>query len=87
MCVLATMCKRLCGSTQQKINDEFGRLMWVLWGENIIECNMKYPYANIASKMLCLLLMFHIICLANTTNFEFVKKQYLRELMPTLTQT
>jgi hypothetical protein len=87
MCVLATMCKCLCGNAQQKINDEFERLMWVLWGENIIECNMKYPYVNIAcpSKMLRLLLMFHIICLTNTTKFEFVKRQYLHELMQTLT--
>jgi hypothetical protein len=62
--------------------------MWVLWGKNIIKCNMKQPYADIAcpSKMFCLLLMFHIICLANTTEFEFVKKQYyLHELMQTLT--
>jgi hypothetical protein len=28
--------------------------------------------------------MFHIFCLTNTTKFEFVKRQYLHELMQTL---
>jgi hypothetical protein len=33
----------------QKNNENFGRLVWwVLWGENIIKCNMKYQYASIA---------------------------------------
>ncbi len=31
--------------------------------------------------MLCLLLMFHILCFINTRKFEFAKKQYLHELM------
>jgi len=25
----------------KKTNENFGRLMWVLWGENIVRCNMK----------------------------------------------
>jgi hypothetical protein len=32
----------------KKINEKFERLMHVLQSKNIIECNMKYPYANIA---------------------------------------
>jgi len=30
------------------------------------------------------IVMFHIFCLTNTTKFEFVKRQYLHELMQTL---
>ncbi len=32
----------------KKTNENLGRLMWVLWGENTIKCNMKYQYASIA---------------------------------------
>jgi hypothetical protein len=32
----------------KKTNEYFGRLMPILQGENIIECNMKYPYVSIA---------------------------------------
>ncbi len=31
-----------------KTNENFGRLMWVLWGENIVGCNMKYSHVGIA---------------------------------------
>jgi hypothetical protein len=31
----------------QKNNENFGKLMRVLWGGNIIKCNMKYQYAII----------------------------------------
>jgi hypothetical protein len=31
----------------QKNNENFGKLIRVLWGESIIECNMKYQYASI----------------------------------------
>ncbi len=37
-----------------------------------------------SKQMLCLLLMFHILCLINKTKFEYVKKKYLHELMQTL---
>jgi hypothetical protein len=37
-----------------------------------------------SKQMLCLLLMFHILYLTNTTKSEFVKRQYLDELMQTL---
>jgi hypothetical protein len=30
----------------QKTNENFGRLMQVLWGENTIKCNMKYQYGS-----------------------------------------
>jgi hypothetical protein len=35
-----------------------------------------------SKQTLCLLLMLHIQCLIKTTKIEFVKRQYLRELMP-----
>jgi len=31
----------------KKTNENFGRLMRVLWGEMIIKCNMKYSYVGI----------------------------------------
>ncbi len=31
----------------KKTNENFGRLVRVLWGENIVECSMKYSYINI----------------------------------------
>jgi hypothetical protein len=31
----------------KKTNKNFGKLMQVLWGENIIKYNMKYPYVGI----------------------------------------
>jgi hypothetical protein len=67
----------------KKTNENFGRLMQVLWDENIVGCNMKLSQGRyyMPKKLLCLLLMFHVICLTNTTKFEFVKKQYLNELM------
>ncbi len=65
-----------------KTNENFGRLMQVLWGEKIVECNMKYSYVVI--EMFYLLLMFHVLCLTNTIKFEFANKKYLYELMQTL---
>jgi hypothetical protein len=37
-----------------------------------------------SKQTLCLLLMFHILCLINTTKYEFVKMQNLCELLQTL---
>jgi hypothetical protein len=34
-----------------------------------------------SKQTLCLLLMLHIQCLTKTTKIEFVKRQYLHELM------
>jgi hypothetical protein len=31
----------------KKTNEIFWRLVQVLWGENIIECSMKYSYVSI----------------------------------------
>lgn len=31
----------------KKTNEKFERFMKILWGENIIECNMKYSIVNI----------------------------------------
>jgi hypothetical protein len=31
----------------KKTNENYGRLVQVLWGENTIECSMKYSYVNI----------------------------------------
>ncbi len=28
----------------KKINEEIGRLLWILWGKNNVECTMKYSY-------------------------------------------
>jgi hypothetical protein len=46
-CSLTTMDANIALLTQ-KNNEKFGRLMRVLWGENTIECNVKYQYASIA---------------------------------------
>jgi hypothetical protein len=32
----------------KKTNENFGRLMSILQGENTIKCNMKYQYVSIA---------------------------------------
>jgi hypothetical protein len=71
----------------KQTNEKFERLMQVLRDENILECNMKYSYVGIdcmCKQTLCILLMFYVFCLTNTTKFEFVKRQYLHELMQTL---
>jgi hypothetical protein len=38
-------------------NEKFRRSMWVLWGENIIKCNMKYSYACIAFQINVMLII------------------------------
>jgi hypothetical protein len=63
---------------------------WKFWEVDVgimgwKHCKMQYEIVTcrycMPKKLLCLLLMFHILCLINTTKFEFVKKQYLDELM------
>jgi hypothetical protein len=34
----------------QKTNKFFGKLMQILWGENIIKYNMKYSYVDIIAN-------------------------------------
>jgi hypothetical protein len=61
--------------------------MQVLWGEKHYKIQYEISicrYNCMSKQMLCLLLMFHILYLNNTTNPEFVKRQYLVELMQTL---
>jgi hypothetical protein len=41
-------------------------------------------YNCMSKQMLCLLLMFHILYVTNTTKSEFVKRKYLDGLMQTL---
>jgi len=36
-----------------KTNENFGRLMWLLQGENNIKCNMKYSYVGIPYSNKC----------------------------------
>jgi hypothetical protein len=31
----------------KKVNENFGRLMHVLWGENNVQCIIKYSYVGI----------------------------------------
>jgi len=66
---------------------------WKIWEVDvgIMEwkiCRMQYEIFIcrycMSKQTLCLLLMFHILCLSNTIKFEFVKKLYLYELMQTL---
>ncbi len=37
----------------EKSNEKFRKLMYILWGENIRKCNMKYSYASIACPNKC----------------------------------
>jgi hypothetical protein len=34
----------------KKTNENFGTLVWILWGENNVECSMKYSYVSIIAR-------------------------------------